>query len=98
MNILAKNYPQGMMVRVNERGTIEDFVLKCTKRLCGSAQLEVMEQTKKTFKKYLKAVKNNPVLYNYLLPYSKGPRCTFPGYKCPKPCPFGPKNGLNRII
>ena len=33
---LKDNFPQGMMVWVNERGTIENFVLKCTERLCRS--------------------------------------------------------------
>ena len=79
---LQEFFPQGMLVQVNERGTIENFVLKCMERLCGSAQLEIMEQTDKTMKKYMEAVKDNKDLYNYLLPYSKGGRCTFPGWKC----------------
>ncbi len=95
---LKDYFPQGMLIQVNERGTIENFVLKCTERLCGEAQLEIMEQTKNTMKKYLEAVKDNEELYNYLLPYSKGARCTFPKWKCTKPCIFGPKGALNRII
>lgn len=95
---LEKFFPQGMLVQVNERGTIENFVLKCTERLCGSAQLEIMEQTQKTMEKYMEAVKDKPELYNYLLPYSKGSRCTFPGWKCNSPCVFGGKNGVQRII
>lgn len=95
---LEKNFPQGMLVQVNERGTIENFVLKCTERLCGFAQLEIMQQTHKTMQKYLKSVKNKPELYNYLLPYSKGARCTFPNWKCESPCMFGGKNAINRLI
>lgn len=95
---LQNFYPQGMLVEVNERGTIENFVLKCTERLCGAAQLEIMEQTQKIMKKYLEATKEKPELYNYLLPYSKGARCTFPGWKCTSPCIFGGKNAMNRII
>lgn len=91
-------FPQGMLVKVNERGTIENFVLKCTERLCGSAQLEIMEQTQKIMDKYLEATKNQPELYNYLLPYSKGARCTFPGWKCNSPCIFGGKNAMHRTI
>ena len=91
-------FSQGMLVQVNERGTIENFVLKCTERLCGSAQLEIMEQTQKTMAKYLDATKMQPELYNYLLPYSKGARCTFPGWKCNSPCIFGGKNAMHRII
>ena len=95
---LEKFFPQGMLVQVNERGTIENFVLKCTERLCGSAQLEIMQQTQETMKKYMEAIKEKPELYNYLLPYSKGARCTFPGWKCNSPCIFGGKNAMNRII
>ncbi len=91
-------FPQGMLVQVNERGTIENFVLKCMERLCGSAQLEIMEQTQKTMAKYLEATKDKPELYNYLLPYSKGARCTFPGWKCNSPCVFGGKEAMHRII
>lgn len=91
-------FPQGMLIQVNERGTIENFVLKCTERLCGAAQLEIMEQTNITMKKYLEATKNDFELYNYLLPYSKGARCTFPGWKCTSPCIFGGKNAMNRSI
>lgn len=95
---LKEFYPQGMLVRVNERGSIEDFVLKCTERLCGAAQLEIMEQTQEIMKKYLNAVKDEKELYEYLLPYSKGARCTFPGWKCSSPCVFGGKNAMNRKV
>lgn len=95
---LKNFYPQGMLIHVNERGTIENFVLKCTERLCGAAQLEIMLQTQDTMKMYLEAVKDQPELYNYLLPYSHGARCTFPGWKCNSPCIFGGKNAISRII
>ncbi len=96
---LKQFYPQGMLVQVNERGTLENFILKCTERLCGVAQLEIMEQTKKTLDKYLDATKvKNPEIYEELLPYSKGARCTFPGWKCTVPCVFGPKNAMTRKI
>lgn len=91
-------FPQGMLVNINERGTIENFVLKCTERLCGEAQLEIMEQTRDTMKRYLENVKSDESLYNYLLPYSKGARCTFKGWKCNKPCIFGGKGAFDRII
>ena len=95
---LEEYFPQGMLVHVNERGTIENFVLKCMERLCGAAQLEIMEQTKETMEKYLEQTVRKPALHEYLLPYSKGARCTFPGWKCNSPCIFGGKNALNRSI
>lgn len=95
---LKDSFPQGMLVQINERGTIENFILKCTERLCGCAQLEIMEQTNKTMQQYLAAVEKTPELYSYLLTYSKGARCTFPGWKCESPCIFGGKNAMNRLI
>ena len=95
---LEDNFPQGLLININERGTIENFVLKCQERLCGAAQLEIAKQTKETMNRYLEAVKDEEALYNYLLPYSKGARCTFPGFKCTAPCIFGPKLAMERKI
>lgn len=96
---LAHMYPQGMLVKVNERGTVENFVLKCKERLCGCAQLEIAMQTQETMRKYLENTKEtNKRVYEYLLPYSKGARCTFPDYKCPKACQWGPKGAFERLV
>jgi hypothetical protein len=96
---LQDKFPQGMLIKITERGTVENFVLKCTERLCGAAQLEIMEQTIETMQKYLEATKDtNPDVYEYLLPYSKGARCTFPGFKCTSPCVFGGKGAMIRKI
>ena len=91
-------FPQGMLVQVNERGTIENFVLKCMERLCGFSQLEIMQETKNIMNKYLEATKDKPELYQYLLPYSRGARCTFPGWKCDSPCVFGGYGAMIRNI
>ena len=95
---LKEFFPQGMLVQVNERGTIENFVLKCMERLCGFSQLEIMKETKNIMKKYLEATKDKPELYQYLLPYSRGARCTFPGWKCDSPCVFGGYGAMIRNI
>ena len=95
---LKEFFPQGMLVQVNERGTIENFVLKCMERLCGFSQLEIMQETKNIMNKYLEATKDRPELYQYLLPYSRGARCTFPGWKCDSPCVFGGYGAMIRNI
>ena len=95
---LKEFFPQGMFVQVNERGTIENFVLKCMERLCGFSQLEIMQETKNIMNKYLEATKDKPELYQYLLPYSRGARCTFPGWKCDSPCVFGGYGAMIRNI
>jgi len=99
INSLANKFPQGMMIKVNERGTVEKFIEKCQERLCGCAQLEIALQTSEILEKYLKNTKNtNEEVYNYLLKYSKGARCTFPGFKCTRPCTWGAKEALTRKI
>ena len=95
---LKEFFPQGMLVQVNERGTIENFVLKCMERLCGFSQLEIMQETKNIMNKYLEATKDKPELYQYLLPYSRGARCTFPAWKCDSPCVFGGYGAMIRNI
>ena len=95
---LNEFFPQGMLVQVNERGTIENFVLKCMERLCGFSQLEIMQETKNIMNKYLEATKDKPELYQYLLPYSRGARCTFLGWKCDSPCVFGGYGAMIRNI
>lgn len=92
-------YPQGMLVKITERGTVDDFILKTKERLCGCAQLEIMLQTKEILDKYIKNVQDsNLEVYNYLKQYERGVRCMFKGWKCESPCIWGPKNALTRKI
>ncbi len=99
INSLSDLYPQGMLIQINERGTAENFILKCQERACGCAQLEIMDQTLKIIDKYISAVKDtNEDIYQLLLPYSKGARCTYPGFKCTAPCMWGAKNAITRLI
>ena len=99
MNSLADLYPQGMLIQINERGTAENFILKCKERVCGCAQLEIMKQTYEILNKYIEKTKEtNEEIYNYLLPYAKGARCTYPGFKCTNVCMWGAKNALTRKI
>ena len=99
INSLKDLFPQGMLVKINERGTVEDFILKCKERLCGCAQLEIMLQSKEILDKYIANTKEtNEYVYEYLLPYQKGVRCTFKGWKCTSPCLWGAKNSLVRKI
>ena len=91
--------PIGELVTVNETGKYDDFILKCQERLCSAAQLEIMRQTRETLLKYRDALKeeNNP-LYDDILNYTKGARCTFPGYECTMPCKFKEGITLTRKI
>ena len=91
---VANVYPTGELVMIYERGTYENFILKCKERLCSAAQLEIMKQTKETLESYYDGLKSNhDPLAEDMKPYTHGARCTFPDYKCSSPCGF--KEGIN---
>ncbi len=45
-------YPQGMLVSVTEQGLFEDFALKCKERMCGLAQLEIMQLSRQILERF----------------------------------------------
>ena len=92
-------YPIGELVLISEMGKYEDFILKCKERLCTGAQLEIMEQTKKTLLKYQQATKDtdSPITKN-ISNYMRGARRTFKDFKCPMDCKFKEGKLLNRKI
>lgn len=91
--------PQGELIRINEVGKYDDFILKCKERLCSSAQLEIMNQTKETLLKYKKTLEDakNPLAED-IKRYSHGARCTFPDYYCSNDCKFKEGKQLIRKI
>lgn len=91
--------PNGELVLVNENGNYENFILKCQERLCTAAQLEIMRQTRDTLLKYRDALKESESpLYDDIEKYTHGARCTFPNFKCSKPCGFKEGITLTRKI
>lgn len=99
MNLVKDFYPQGQLVRINEIGKYEDFILKCKERLCSSAQLEIMRQTKDTLSKYKNGlIETNSELARDIESYSHGARCTFLDFDCPSSCKFKEGITLTRKI
>lgn len=92
-----EKFPQGALVEIHEWGNYKDFISKANERLCGQAQWETMNQTSATLQRYLQNTRNADV-YGELVPYSHGPKCTFPDAKCREPCKFGKELGLERLI
>jgi hypothetical protein len=93
---VADSWPQATLIEISEMGTLDNFLLKCWERLCGHAQLEVMNQTEGTLKRYIKLTKNKEIK-RFLEEYNQGPKCTFPNGECSSPCNFG-KKALERKI
>lgn len=90
----ATEFPQGLMVNINEMGSLDNFILKMMERKCSVAQLEINRQTTETLNKYYNNLKErNSSLAQKLEPYTHGARCTFPNFICPNPCGF--KEGIN---
>ena len=89
----STEFPQGLLVNVNETGKYEDFIMKLYERLCTAAQLEVCDITKDTLNKYIKSLelsdlKSNKKILEEMKKYTIGARCTFDGFDCPSPCKF----------
>ncbi|MBQ8614952.1 MAG: FAD-dependent thymidylate synthase [Clostridia bacterium] len=96
MQKVAELIPQGELVHINERGDYENLILKAKERLCTTAQLEVMRNTKETIERIIKNTDNDFVRKD-LEKINTGARCTS-GFNCPKPCAFKEGIDLSRII
>ncbi|MCK4553191.1 FAD-dependent thymidylate synthase [Candidatus Pacearchaeota archaeon] len=84
------DFPQAQLVRVNERGLIEDFRSKTLLRMCGHPQYEIMKNTLETAKKYKQ----------FQLEYGKKalkPKC-LQGFRCAELCIWTGKKALERIV
>ena len=89
----ASVFPQGMLVNINEFGTMDWFIQKMKERKCSASQLEINQQTNETLALYVKHLQaKNHRRAEELAKYTRGARCTFPDYKCPSPCGF--KEGI----
>lgn len=97
---VSENYPQGQLIQVHESGAYTDFISKMCERLCGHSQLEIMQNTADTLKKYVTQTKStNKEVHEILAPYLDAARCRFPKVTCrTDPCFFGPKQGIKRTI
>ena len=100
MNSMKFNYPQGMLVNINESGSMDDFIDKLYERNCCQAQLETTRNCNQVFYRYLESLKltMQNSLHDKLAKY-EGPRCKFDGFdKCNSRCLFGRNNYKSREI
>ncbi len=88
--VAKEDFPQAQLLTIYERGRIEDFRSKALLRLCGHAQLEIMQNTLETAKSYK--------TYNDLyVAKALKPKC-LQGIKCPAPCAWPGMSALERIV
>ena len=94
--------PQGTLVDVIERGTARNFFLKCTERLCGRAQLEIMRNTLSTliaFKEFKYNLSNyNSNILDSIISNGYVPKCGFKGFSCTEGCRWGKDNAFKRLV
>lgn len=96
-------YPQGTLVSVTEQGLFEDFAMKCKERMCGRAQLEIMEQTKELLFRFFKykenlSEANQKRLDGMFQKNEPCARCGYPDFTCTEGCKWGLKEALIRKI
>ncbi len=96
MYSVSRFVPQGEILKINERGTYENLILKAKERLCTAAQLEVVKTAKENIERYIKNT-DNQFVKQELEKINTGARCTS-GYKCATPCAFKEGIDLTRII
>lgn len=97
--------PQATKVAIVETGHIADFILKCEERLCGRAQLEVMQQTYITASKFIDDVDTGVITNRACINYVEklrnpegriATKCQM--LRCKEGCYWGSKNALKRLI
>lgn len=96
-------YPQGMLVSVTEQGLFEDFALKCKERMCGRAQLEIMQVTEKMVERFIEnrsmlSKANQKRLDNITEDNKPCARCGYDDFNCVEGCTWGKKGALSRLI
>lgn len=90
MEKVADLIPQGELLHINERGTVENLVLQSLERLCSGAQKEIEATTKSKMDRFV-AETTDSELREYVADHAKGARC-MSGFECNRPCGF--KEGI----
>lgn len=103
MEKVGEVYPQGMLVSVTEQGLFEDFALKCKERMCGRAQLEIMQVTETILERFLESQEklstaNRKRLKQMTENGMPCARCGYADFQCRDGCTWGRKEALMRLI
>lgn len=102
-NALRYCYPQCTLVKVLEQGRAIKFFEKSKERLCGRAQLEIMQNTIQTMNKFIENKDKlsdierqalDSVTYNNKV----CTKCMMKGINCQETCMWGANKSLDRLI
>lgn len=97
------NFPQGLMLDIEERGLIETFLLKSKERICGRAQLEIADITAQQMSKFIGvkeelSILNKELLERHIKKDQVIAKCLMDGFKCKEVCSWGSKGAIDRLI
>lgn len=100
---VAYCYPQGTLVKVLEQGRAIKFFEKSKERLCGRAQLEIMQQTIETMNKFLDhrgelSTRTRDALGKVTNNWKVCSKCQMSSITCSEHCMWGGKDALTRLI
>ena len=103
MEAVGELYPQGMLVSVTEQGLFEDFALKCKERMCGRAQLEIMQISERILGRFLQNKQNLSKANQKRLERMTEngipcARCGYQDFVCREGCTWGKNEALKRLI
>lgn len=102
-NSLKYCYPQCTLVKVLEQGRAVKFFEKSKERLCGRAQLEIMQNTIETMNKFIaNRDKLSPIVANALESVTHDgnvcTKCMMKNINCQEKCMWGATKSLDRLI
>lgn len=100
---IGEVYPQGMLVSVTEQGIFEDFALKCKERMCGRAQLEIMQVSRQLLERFVAnknqlSSANRKRLEKMTEDGKPCARCGYADFFCQEGCTWGKKEAMERLI
>lgn len=100
---VAYCYPQGTMVLVLEQGRAIKFFEKCKERLCGRAQLEIMQESRELMQKFINnrsklSPESRQALKKVTINNEVVTKCMMKGINCTERCMWNGCKALNRLI
>lgn len=88
-DLMTVKFPQAQLIQVLEMGNIDNFLSKCTERLCGAAMPEIRELTQKTLAEYYDNY-HSPKFDSYIDKNTFATKCKLTGH-CVRPCNIKPE-------
>ncbi|NLZ47031.1 MAG: FAD-dependent thymidylate synthase, partial [Clostridiales bacterium] len=97
---VKNNTPNATMVQVVETGLFSKFLLKCDERLCGRAQLEIMDNCIEVLKEFAEKDQLSDFMKEEMKShYHDGKiRMKCHNIKCGEPCFWGPLKSQTKLV